>query len=129
MNLKDLAEPPCRSRGWKTHWNPIVDCWYGGARNLLNWGSKHMKKFVFAFVGTAALALAACSGDNQDAVGNAEMNQPPAELNDLSSDAANDAAAAEAAALGTQQQQLEEQNAVDNTANPVDEDEQNVSGM
>jgi hypothetical protein len=88
-----------------------------------------MKKLVFAFVGTATLALAACSGDNQDAVGNAEMNQPPAELNDLSSDAANDAAAAEAAALGTQQQQLEEQNAVDNTANPVDEDEQNVSGM
>ena len=87
-----------------------------------------MKKLTFAFVGAAALALAACSGDNQDAVENAEMNQPPAELNDLASDAANDAANAEAAALGEQQNQLEEQPA-DNTANPVDEDEQNVSGM
>ena len=87
-----------------------------------------MKKLTFAFVGAAALALSACSGDNQDAVDNAEMNQPPAELNELSSDAANDAANAEAAALGEQQQQLEE-NAADNTTNPVDEDEQNVSGM
>ena len=87
-----------------------------------------MKKRSFAFAGAAALVLAACSGGNQDAVENAEMNQPPAELNDLSSDAANDAANAEAAALGEQQQQLE-QNAADNTTNPVDEDEQNVSGM
>ena len=87
-----------------------------------------MKKLTFAFAGAAAIALAACSGGNQDSVENAEMNQPPAELNDLSSDAANDAANAEAAALGEQQQQLEE-NAADNTTNPVDEDEQNVSGM
>ena len=87
-----------------------------------------MKRLTFAIAGVAALALAACSGNNQDAVENAEMNQPPAELNDLSSDAANDAANAEAAALGEQQQQLEE-NATDNTTNPVDEDEQNVSGM
>ena len=86
-----------------------------------------MKRLTFAFVGAAALTLAACSGGDQDTVDNAEMNQPPAELNDLSSDAANDAAAAEAAALGTQQQQLEEENAAQNT--PVDEDEQNVSGM
>ena len=89
-----------------------------------------MKKFAFALVGTTALALAACNNSNQDSVENVEMNQPPTELNDLSSDAANDAANAEAAALGTQQQQLEQENAVaDNTANPVDEDEQNVSGM
>ena len=86
-----------------------------------------MKRLTFAFIGAAALTLAACSGGNEDAVENAEMNQPPAELNELSSDAANDAANAEAAALGTQQQQLEEENAVAN--NPVDEDEQNVSGM
>ena len=97
--------------------------------NLLNWGSKHMKRLTFAFVGATALTLAACSGGNEDAVQNAEMNQPPAELNDLSSDAANDAANAEAAALGTQQEQLEQENAADNTAAPVDEDEQNVSGM
>ena len=89
-----------------------------------------MKRLALALAGTAALALAACSADNQDAVENAEMNQPPAELNDLSSDAANDAANAEAAALGTQQQQLEQENAVaDNAAETVDKDEQNVSGM
>jgi hypothetical protein len=91
-------------------------------------GSKRMKKLVFVFAGAAALALSACSGSNQDAVENAEMNQPAAELDDLSNDAANDAANAEAAALGTQQQQLED-NAADNTANPTDEQEQNVSGM
>ena len=85
-----------------------------------------MKRLTFAFVGATALMLAACSGDTQDAVDNAEMTQPPAELNELSSDAANDAANAEAAALGTQQQQLEE---AENITNPADEDEQNVSGM
>jgi outer membrane biogenesis lipoprotein LolB len=90
-----------------------------------------MKKLVFALTGVAALTLAACSGNNQDAVNNAELNQPSADqLNQLSSDAANDAANAEAAALGSQQQQLESENAAaDNTANPSDDEEQNVSGM
>ena len=57
------------------------------------------------------------------------MNQYGAEqLNDLANEAANNA---EAEALGTQQQQLEAQNAAnaDNTTNPGDADEQNVSGM
>ena len=99
------------------------------AGNLPNQGLKHMKRLNFALVGAAALALAACSSNNQDAVENAEMNQPAAELNDLSSDAANDAANAEAAALGTQQQQLENEATADNTTNPADADEQNVSGM
>ena len=89
-----------------------------------------MKRLAFAFAGTAALTLTACSGSNQDAVNNAEMNQPSAdELNQLSSDAANDAANAEAAALGAQQQQLDQQNAADNAASPSDAQEQNVSGM
>jgi len=89
-----------------------------------------MKKLTFVLTGAAALTLAACSGDNQDAVTNAEMNQPAAELNALAGDAANDAANAEAAALGTQQQQLEQENAAeDNTSNPTDEQEQNVDGM
>jgi hypothetical protein len=88
-----------------------------------------MKKLSFGLIGAAALALAACSGSNEDAVTNAEMNQPAPELNELSSDAANDAANAEAAALGTQQQQLEEENAADNATNPSDDEEQNVAGM
>ena len=88
-----------------------------------------MKKLVFALTATASLSLAACSGDNQDALDNAEMNQPAADdLNAMSADAANDAANAEAEALGTQAQQLEADPA-DNAANPTDEDEQNVSGM
>jgi len=89
-----------------------------------------MKLRVFALTGAAALALGACSSNNEDAVNNAEMNQPASDLNALSNDAANDAANAEAEALGAQQQQLEQENAVaDNTVNPEDADEQNVSGM
>ena len=91
---------------------------------------KRMKKLVFALTATASLSLAACSGGNQDAVDNAEMNQPSADdLNAMSMDAANDAANAEAEALGTQAQQLEAVPADENTTNPTDEDEQNVSGM
>ena len=86
-----------------------------------------MKKLAFALTGAAALTVAACSGDNQDAVENAEMNQPASELNELSNEAAMDAAN-EAAALGNQQQQLEQENAAD-TAAPEDEQEQNVAGM
>jgi hypothetical protein len=86
-----------------------------------------MKKLVFVVIGLAALSLAACGGSNQDVVDNAEMNQPAPDLNELSNDAAMDAANAEAAALGNDQQQ---ENAVeDNTLNPTDAQEQNVSGM
>lgn len=88
-----------------------------------------MKIRVFAVIGAAALTLTACSGGNQDAVGNAELNQPEADLNQLSSDAANDAANAEAAALGNQLEQLNQEAVEDNTVNPADADEQNVSGM
>ncbi len=87
-----------------------------------------MKRLVFLLAGAAVLSLAACNRSNQDQVQNAELNQPAADqLNALSSEAANDAANAEAASLGNQQQQ---QNTVeDNTVNPSDAQEQNVSGM
>lgn len=89
-----------------------------------------MKKRVFVLIATASLAVAACSGNNQDAVDNAQLNQANEDLNAMSSDAANDAANAEAEALGTQQQQLEQANAAaDNTSDPTDAEEQNVSGM
>ena len=90
-----------------------------------------MKLRLLALSATAAIALAACNSSNQDAVNNAELNQPAVELNDLSTDAANDAATSEAAALGEQQNQLESENAAapDNTTNPSDDQEQNVSGM
>ena len=90
-----------------------------------------MKLRILALAGTAAVALAGCNNSNQDQVNNAELNQPAPELNQLSTDAANDAANAEAAALGNQQNQLESENAAadDNTSNPSDDQEQNVSGM
>ena len=86
-----------------------------------------MKRLAFALFGAAALTLAACSGNNQDQVNDAELNQANDQLNELSNQAAMDAANAEAAALANQQQQLEQ--ASDNTSNPSDAEEQNVSGM
>lgn len=86
-----------------------------------------MKRLAFALTGAAALALAGCSGNNEDQVQNAELNQPSADLNELSNQAAMDAANAEAAALGNQSQSLNA--AQDNTTNPAEADEQNVSGM
>ncbi|MES2135833.1 MAG: hypothetical protein V4502_02070 [Pseudomonadota bacterium] len=90
-----------------------------------------MKRLAFALTGAAALTLSACGGNNQDEVTNAEMNQPNAdELNALSNQAAMDAANAEAAALGAQQNALEQENAsLDNATNPKEADEQNVAGM
>ncbi|WP_155264764.1 hypothetical protein [Sphingomonas segetis] len=87
-----------------------------------------MKRLVFAIGGAAALALAACSGDNQDAVNNAELNQPAAEdLNALANEAANNAADMNAVA---NEPLANDMNAVgDNGQNPTEADEQNVSGM
>ena len=88
-----------------------------------------MKKLAFVMIGISVLGVAACSNSNQDAVNNAELNQPAADnLNELSSSAANDA---EAAALANQQAALNAENAAaaDNTTNPTDAQEQNVSGM
>ena len=88
-----------------------------------------MKKLSFAVIGAVALVTGACSGGNNDQLNNADMNQAGAELNDIANDAA--ANAAEAQNLAAQQQQLEANNAeaTDNTVNPEDADEQNVSGM
>lgn len=93
------------------------------------WGPKRMKRLVFALTGVAALTLAACGSNNQDQVSNAELNQPSADLNEQANEAAMNAA--EDAALGNQQQQLNDENATapDNTTNPSDAQEQNVSGM
>ena len=90
-----------------------------------------MKRLAFVIIGTAALTLAACNKGNEDAVNNAELNQPNAELNDIANQAAMDAANAEAQILSDQQNALNAQNAAaqDNTINPREADEQNVSGM
>lgn len=98
-----------------------------GRTTTLEWGLKRMKRLVFVIGGAAFLALAGCSGGNEDQVNNAELNQPSAEdLNALANDAAVNA---EDQALGNQQQQLEDENALDNGKNPSEAQEQNVSGM
>ncbi|HWU92687.1 MAG TPA: hypothetical protein VN106_05505 [Sphingomicrobium sp.] len=87
-----------------------------------------MKRLTFVMIGAAALTLAACGSKNEDQVDNAVMNQPSADqLNDLANEAANDAANAPAPV-----NVVNDENAaapVDNTANPTDAEEQNVSGM
>ena len=81
-----------------------------------------MKRLVFVIGGAAALALAGCNGDNQDAVSNVELNQPAAEdLNALANDAATNA---EDQALGNQPQQFDDVNAVGgNGDNPSEAEE------
>jgi hypothetical protein len=93
------------------------------------WGTKRMKRLVFALTGVAALTLAACGSNNQDQISNAELNQPSADLNEQANEAAMNAA--EDAALGNQQAQLNQENAAarDNVTNPSDAQEQTVSGM
>jgi hypothetical protein len=89
-----------------------------------------MKRLAFMIVGAAALTLAACNRDNQDAVQNAELNQPNADqLNELANQAAMDAANAQASANNAQNAANELNAAADNTVNPREADEQNVSGM
>lgn len=87
-----------------------------------------MRKFGFALVGAASLALVACSSNSDDAVVNAENTDASANLDALANAAAVDA---EAEALGNQAAQLEqESNAVEevNTSGNT-EAEENVSGM
>jgi len=85
-----------------------------------------MKRLAFVIGGAAALALSACSGGNQDAVDNAELNQPAADdLNALANDAAMNAEDQAA------NQQVQDENAAadSNGANPSEAQEQNIDAM
>ena len=89
-----------------------------------------MKRLAFVTIATTALALAGCNRGNEDAVQNAEINQPAAEqLNELANQAAMDAANAQAAANNAQAAANEANAVADNAVNPQEADEQNVSGM
>jgi hypothetical protein len=90
-------------------------------------GYKDMKRLVFLIGGAAALALGACSGSKQDAVSNAELNQPAAD--DLNAQANEAAMDAENQALGNQQQQTDQNASGNNGPNPTDAQENNVSAM
>jgi hypothetical protein len=89
-----------------------------------------MKRLAFVVIGTTALTLGGCSSNNQDAVQNAELNQPNADqLNELANQAAMDAANAQAAANNALNAANAANAVADNTVNPREADEQNVSGM
>ena len=87
-----------------------------------------MNRYGFALVGAASLALAGCGGSNDDALNNVENMDAVTNLDAQANDAA-----AEAEALGNQQQQLEQENTpatVDElNASSTTEGEENVSGM
>jgi hypothetical protein len=87
-----------------------------------------MKRLAFVIGGAAALALAGCGSKNQDAVNNAELNQPAADdLNALANEAATNA---ENQSLANQQQVNDENAAAESSAsNPNEAEEQNVSAM
>jgi hypothetical protein len=100
------------------------------AGNQFMGNRKVMKRLAFIVIGSAALALVACNRGNQDAVENAELNQPNADqLNELANQAAMDAANAQAAAQNAQNAANQANAVADNTVNPREADEQNVSGM
>jgi hypothetical protein len=91
-----------------------------------------MKKFSFALVGAASLALGGCGSSNQDSLNNVDLNASAGNLDALANEAANDA---EAEALGNQAQQLEQE--ASNLSTAADElnasgntsVEENVTGM
>ena len=86
-----------------------------------------MKRLAFVLGGVAALALAGCNNNNQDAVTNAELNQPAADdLNALANDAAMNA---QDQALGNQQANDMNAAAEDNGTNPTEAQEKNVDAM
>jgi hypothetical protein len=103
----------------------------GGFANGVIGERKTMKKLTFVTIGAAVLVLSACNRGNEDAVQNAELNQPaPEQLNELANQAAMDAANAQAAANSAQNAANVLNAAAENaTTNPAEADEQNVSGM
>jgi len=88
-----------------------------------------MKRLTFIIAGAAVLTLSACGSSKQDQVDNAVMNQPNADqLNELANAAANDAANA-SAPVAVNNVDENASAPVENTTNPTDAEEQNVSGM
>jgi hypothetical protein len=91
-----------------------------------------MKKLQFALVGAAALGLAACGDRDADSMENIDANTPSQadQLNALADDAAN---RAEAEAMGTQAEQVQEAedqaNADTDDVEPTQNPDENVSGM
>ena len=85
-----------------------------------------MKKISFALVGAAALALAACGGQGDDAAADNAAENLEAAAENLEA-AADNASGAEAAALENQADAL--QNQADATEEAIDEADVNASNV
>lgn len=85
-----------------------------------------MKKLSFAVVGAAALALAACGGQGDDAMGENVQENLEAQAENLEA-AAENATGAEAAALENQADALEAQG--ENAEEAIDEADVNASNV
>ena len=85
-----------------------------------------MKKLSFALVGAAALALAACGGQGDDAAGDNAADNLEAQADNLEA-AADNATGAEAANLEAQADALENQ--ADATEEAIDEADVNASNV
>ena len=86
-----------------------------------------MKKLSFAVVGAAALALAACGGQGDDAAGDNVADNYEAAADNLEAAADNTANGAEAAALENQADALEEQG--EQAEEAIDEADVNASNV
>lgn len=88
-----------------------------------------MKKLSFAIVGAAALALAACGGTSEDALGN-NVDDANAATENLDAMAAEAANGSEADALANQAESLDAEGAKPETpADEADADAANVTAM
>lgn len=85
-----------------------------------------MKKLSFAVVGAAALSLAACGGQGDDALGENVQENLEAQAENLEA-AAENATGAEAAALENQADALEAQG--ENAEEAIDEADVNASNV
>ncbi len=84
-----------------------------------------MKKFAFAMVGAAAIALAGCGGQGDDALGENVQENMEDQADNLDALAGNAATDAEAEALGNQADQLREEG--ENREDAIDDADVNAS--
>ncbi len=93
-----------------------------------------MKKFAFALVGAASIALAGCGGQGDDTLGENVQENMEAQAENIDALAANAGTDAEAEALGNQADQLrnegdQAEEAIDDADVNAAEVDQAVNGM
>jgi len=86
-----------------------------------------MNRIAFALVGAAALALAGCGGQRDDALGENVQENMEANAENLDALAANAANQAEAEALGNQADQLREEG--ENREEAIDDADVNAANQ